>query len=72
VTWIRARRIRPVSQNPLPDRKLDSDTRQTQAEWQARYRSRERRKLVGLLAIVLFILVLAFLRFGKTIPWGAR
>jgi hypothetical protein len=56
----------------LPDRKFDSDTRQTEAEWEARYRSRERRKLIGLLVIVLFILVLAVLRFGKTIPWGSR
>ena len=37
-----------------------------------RQRSRERRKLIGLLAVALFILLLAFLRFGKTIPWGAR
>jgi hypothetical protein len=37
-----------------------------------RQRTRERRKLIGLLAIALFILALAFLRFGKTIPWGAR
>jgi len=51
---------------------LDSNTRQTQAEWEARYRSRERMKLVGILVVVLFILALAFLRFGKTIPWGAR
>jgi hypothetical protein len=29
-------------------------------------------KLVGLLVIILFILALAFLRFGRTIPWGAR
>jgi len=29
-------------------------------------------KLIGLLVVVLFILALAFLRFGKTIPWGAR
>jgi hypothetical protein len=60
-----------VKQVP-PDRKLDSDTRQTQAEWEVRYRSRERRKLIGLLVVVLFILALAFLRFGKTIPWSAR
>jgi hypothetical protein len=39
---------------------------------QERHRVRERRKLIGLLAIALFILVLAFIRFGKTIPWGAR
>jgi len=56
----------------LPSRKLDSDTGQTQAEWEDRHRSRERRKLIGLVAIALFILALAFLRFGKTIPWGAR
>jgi hypothetical protein len=38
----------------------------------ARQRARERQKLLGLLLLVLFILVLAFVRFGKTIPWGAR
>ena len=38
----------------------------------ARQRTRERQKLLGLLAVVLFILVIAFVRFGKTIPWGAR
>ena len=49
------------------------DTREeAQAEREARYRSRERRKLAGLLVVVLFILALAFFRFGKTIPWGAR
>ena len=37
-----------------------------------RQRSRERKKLIGLLLLVVFILVLAFIRFGKTIPWGAR
>jgi hypothetical protein len=61
-----------VEQDQPHDHKFDSDTRQTQAEWQARYRSREQMKLVGLLVIVLFILALAFFRFGKTIPWGAR
>jgi hypothetical protein len=61
-----------VEQGHPHDRKFDSDTRQTQADWQARYRSRERMKLVGLLVIVLFILALAFFRFGKTIAWGAR
>jgi hypothetical protein len=55
-----------------PDHKVDSDTRQTPAEWEAHYRSRKRRKLIGLMVVVLFILALAFLRFGKTIPWGAR
>jgi hypothetical protein len=38
----------------------------------ARQRTRERQKLLGLLLVVLFILVLVFARFGKTIPWGAR
>jgi len=37
-----------------------------------RRRARERRRVIGLLALALFILVLAFLRFGRTIPWGAR
>jgi hypothetical protein len=55
-----------------PNRKSDSATRQTQAEYAARQQSRERLKLLGVLVIVLFILALAFIRFGKTIPWGAR
>lgn len=38
----------------------------------ARQQSRERKKLIGLIVIALFILALAFLRFGRTIPWGAR
>ena len=42
------------------------------AEWYGRQKSRERLKLIGLLAVALLILVIAFLRFGKTIPWGAR
>jgi hypothetical protein len=29
-------------------------------------------KLVGLLVIALLILIIAFVRFGRTIPWGAR
>jgi len=53
-------------------RKFDSNSGETQAEWEARYRSRERLKLLGIIAIALLILALAFLRFGKTIPWGAR
>ena len=51
---------------------LDSRIHQTEDEWTARQRSREWLKLLGVLAIVLFILLLAFLRFGRTIPWGAR
>lgn len=41
-------------------------------ELQARQRVRYQRKVIGLLAIALFILLLAFIRFGKHIPWGAR
>jgi len=37
-----------------------------------RFLARERRKVLGLLVIALMILALAFLRFGKTIPWSAR
>jgi hypothetical protein len=48
------------------------DARQRDSQWIARQRARERQKLVGLLLLVLFIVVLAFVRFGKTIPWGAR
>lgn len=48
------------------------DSEQPDAEWIARQRSRERQKLVGLLLVALLILVIAFIRFGRTIPWGAR
>jgi hypothetical protein len=41
-------------------------------EWYERQKSRERMKLTGLLVIALVILLIAFARFGKTIPWGAR
>jgi hypothetical protein len=41
-------------------------------EWYERQKSRERIKLIGLLVIALLILLIAFLRFGKTVPWGAR
>lgn len=44
----------------------------TEAESQARMRARESRKVIGLLLLALFILALVFLRYGKTIPWGAR
>jgi hypothetical protein len=50
----------------------DRDAEQPAPEWIARQRSRERQKLVGLLVMVALILLLALLRFGKTIPWGAR
>jgi hypothetical protein len=39
-------------------------------ELQARQRARDQRKLIGLLAIALFILLLAFIRFGKHVPLG--
>lgn len=39
---------------------------------QQRRLTRDRVRVVGMLAIVVFILLLAFFRFGKTIPWGAR
>jgi hypothetical protein len=42
------------------------------ADWKARYHSRERAKVLGLLVLVIFILALAFFRFGRTIPWGTR
>ncbi len=41
-------------------------------EWYERQKSRERVKLMGLLILALIILAIAFVRFGKTIPWGAR
>ena len=54
---------------PLPS---SQDPAQKSAEWYERQRVRERAKLIGLLALALLILVLAFLRFRTTIPWGAR
>lgn len=48
------------------------DARQKDSEWIVRQRARERQKLLALVLLVLFIVVLAFVRFGKTIPWGAR
>jgi hypothetical protein len=47
------------------------DSRSKPPEWYERQRSRQRIKLVGLLAIALLILLIGLLRFGKTIPWGA-
>jgi hypothetical protein len=48
------------------------DSRSKSPEWYERQKSRERIKLIGLLIIALLILLIAFVRFGKTIPWGAR
>jgi hypothetical protein len=41
-------------------------------ELHARYLTRERRKMLGLLAIVVIILVVTLLLFGRSIPWSAR
>jgi hypothetical protein len=40
--------------------------------WYGRQKSAERLKLIGLLLLALVIVLIAFLRFGRTIPWGAR
>jgi hypothetical protein len=39
---------------------------------QERRLAHDRIRVIGLLVIVVFILLLTFFRFGKTIPWGAR
>ena len=41
-------------------------------ELKQRWLTRERRRVLGLLILALILLAIAFLRFGKTIPWGAR
>lgn len=51
---------------PSPDQQAKSP------EWYEHQKSRERIKLIGLLVIALVILLIAFVRYGKTIPWGAR
>jgi hypothetical protein len=48
------------------------DQQSKSPEWYERQKSCERIKLIGLLAIALLILLIAFFRFGRTIPWGAR
>jgi hypothetical protein len=48
------------------------DPHSKSADWYERQKSRERVKLAGLLVIALLILLIALVRFGKTIPWGAR
>jgi len=53
-----------VSQSLRPEDR-EPDLRQ-------RRRARERTRVIGVLVILLFILALAFLRFGRHIPWGAR
>jgi len=56
----------------LPDRADSLRRQERELELQSRQRVRDQRKVIGLLAIALFILLLAFIRFGKHIPWGAR
>jgi len=58
--------------NTRPDRANSLRPEDRQSELQARQRVRDQRKVIGLLAVALFILLLAFFRFGKHIPWGAR
>ena len=48
------------------------DQQSKSPEWYERQKSRERIKLIGLLVLALVILLIALLRFGRTIPWGAR
>jgi hypothetical protein len=57
-----------VASEPPPSREQQFRT----PDWYERQKSRERMKLTGLLVLALVILLIAFLRFGKTIPWGAR
>jgi hypothetical protein len=56
--------------NAVPPSSRDEPSKS--AQWYERQKSRERVKLIGLLAIAVLILLIAFFRFGKTIPWGAR
>jgi len=48
------------------------DQQSKSREWYERQTLRERIKLIGLLVIALLILLIAFLRFGKTIPGSAQ
>ena len=41
-------------------------------ELDQRYLTRGRRKMIGLLAIAVIILVVTLLLFGRSIPWSAR
>jgi hypothetical protein len=55
-----------------PEHPLSREQQSQTSEWYERQKSRERVKLTGLLILALVILLIAFVRFGKTIPWGAR
>lgn len=50
----------------------DNSREENDPAWIARQRERERQKLIGLVVVALIILVICFVRFGRTIPWGAR
>ena len=58
----------------MSDRQLQGPVEQEERERELnqRHLARERLKVVGVLAVLLLILILTFVRFGKTIPWGAR
>lgn len=60
--------------HPQPSKRNVRPRARNRAEqWAARRpRVRERRKILGLLFVAFLILVIAFARFAKTIPWGAR
>ena len=47
------------------------DSQSKSPEWYERQKARERIKFIGLLVTVRLILLIEFLRFGKTISWGA-
>lgn len=56
-----------------PQRRANSlRPHQRHLDLQQRLLARERRRVIGLLLIAVLILALAFLRFGRTIPWSAR
>jgi hypothetical protein len=57
-----------VAPQPLTPR----DRQPKSPDWYERQKSRERIKLIGILVLALVILLIAFVRYGKTIPWGAR
>jgi len=46
--------------------------RSQRERWAAGQRWRERRKILGLLLVAFLILIIAFARLAKPIPWGAR
>ena len=52
-----------------PDQRRPSER---ECELNRRYLAHERRKVLGLIIIALIILAIAFLRFSRTIPWGAQ